>query len=321
LSVLVLLGQDDLKSSAPAVVTAGRSIAHSADTDLCALYVGGHDPDLPRQLSGLGLSMVYVCEDDDLSFRRSEVMVAVAHELVLELGPDFIIGAASISGKGCFASLSARLDADLAQDCIDWEWSGGLIVTKPLHGEKALCRLSLLRQPAMVTLRPNLFPVRREGTDVPMVTQRVKPSVPLQVQVKKIVKATSEALNLSDARVVVSGGRGIGSPDKWELLRQLCRPLGAALGASRAAVDSGWISQSHQVGQTGKVVSPDIYIACGISGAIQHLAGIRNAKTIIAINIDQDAPIFDYCDFGIVGDLFVILPIFTAELQSRDVYK
>jgi len=316
LSVLVLLGQDDLKSSAPAVVTAGRSIAHCADTDLCALYVGGHNPDLSQQLSGLGLSSVYVCEDDDLAFRGSEVMVAVAHELVREIGPDFIVGAASMSGKESFASLSARIDADLAQDCIDWEWSGGLIVTKPLYGGKALCRLSLFRLPAMVTLRPNLFPVRREGTDVPMVTQLEKPSVPFQVQIKKIVKATSETLSLSDAKVVVSGGRGIGSPDRWELLRQLCRPLGAALGASRAAVDSGWISHSYQVGQTGKVVSPDIYIACGISGAIQHLAGIRNAKTIIAINNDKEAPIFEYCDFGIVGDLFVILPILTAELQS-----
>lgn len=316
MSVLVLLDQDGLKSSALAVVTAGHSIARSAAKDLCALYVGEHTPHLSRQLAGLGLSRVYICEDDALSFRGSEVMVSVAHELVREISPDFILGLASISGKEYFSALSARLDTDLAQDCIDLEWSGGLVVTKPLYGGKALCRFSLFREPVMVTLRPNLFPVYREGADVPLVMQREKPIKPLQTQVKKIVRAAGETLSLSDARVVVSGGRGLGSPDNWELLRQLCRPLDAALGASRAAVDAGWIHHSYQVGQTGKVVNPDLYIACGISGAIQHLAGIRNAKKIIAINKDPEAPIFDYCDYGLVGDLFEVVPVLVDELKS-----
>jgi len=316
LSVLVLLDQrGELKTAALEAVTAGRAIARKAGKDLYALYIGHSNPHLAQDLAGFDLKTVFACEGDQLTFCTSESLVATAIDLIRDLGPDVILGTASAVGKEYCASLAARLDVELIQDCVGLVWDDGLVVTKPVYGGKALAEFKLGEVPAMATLRPHLFQISREGTKAPEIVQREKPTESLRSVIKEVVQSTGDILELTEARIVVSGGRGIGGPENWALLQKLCTTLGAALGASRATVDAGWIHHGCQVGQTGKVVSPDLYVACGISGAIQHLAGIRNARTIVAINKDPAAPIFEYCDYGLVGDLFEIVPVLTDELR------
>jgi electron transfer flavoprotein alpha subunit len=316
-SVLVILEQQDgVTTAALAAAAAGRDLASRAGTELHALSVGPCDSQLAAVLGGLGIKTVHAYETDPLAARSGERVVAAALDLVARTGPHFILAPASTLGKESCAALAARLDADLVQDCVALEWQDGLVVTKPVYGGKAHARTRLSGSPALATLRPNLFPLRRSGAALPEVVVNQLPEVPWRTTVTSVARHAGELLNLTEAHIVVSGGRGLGGPDHWEPLRCLCKRLGAALGASRAAVDAGWIDHACQVGQTGKVVSPDLYIACGISGAVQHLAGIRDARTIVAINRDSDAPIFACCDYGLVGDLFEIVPALTEALPA-----
>lgn len=318
MSVLVLLDQrSELRPADLEALTTGRELARQAGTILSALYVGRGNPDLARQLTGFDIDTVYVYEGASMVDCTGEEYVSIAHELVQELRAVIILATASALGKETMAALAARYDVELAQECVGLRWDNGLHVTRPVYGGKVHAGLWLNRIPAMATLRANLFAVGREGTVAPKMVQRQKPAVSMRTFIRSVVQSVSETQELSAARIVVAGGRGIGRAENWTLLRQLCRTLGATLAASRATVDAGWINHSFQVGQTGKVVSPDLYFACGISGAVQHLAGIRNAKTIVAINKDPDAPIFDYCDYGMVGDLFEIVPALIEGLNCR----
>lgn len=317
MSVLVLLDQrGKLSTAALEAVTVGSAIARTAGMDLNALYVGSHNPQLRHDLNGLGIKTIYTCEDDALTLYLSESYVAIAFELVNELKPAIILGSATAIGKAYCAALAARLGVELVQDCTGLGWNGILSATKPVYGGKVLTEVRISNCPAMATLRPNMFPVNRDRADAQEIVRRAYAGEALQTTIKAVVRTAGETMELSEAKIVVSGGRGIGGPENWPLLQDLCKTLGAALGASRATVDAGWINHGCQVGQTGKVVNPDLYIACGISGAIQHLAGIRNAKTIVAINKDPEAPIFDYCDYGLVGDLFEIVPLLADQLKT-----
>ncbi|MBN1140295.1 MAG: electron transfer flavoprotein subunit alpha/FixB family protein [Deltaproteobacteria bacterium] len=193
---------------------------------------------------------------------------------------------------------------------------GTPLVRKPLYAGKILADLRLDHSPALVTLRPRSVKGAKRDGPIPRIVGHEPSLSPLRCVLKELVPLSTGAVKLTEARVIVAGGRGIGGPDNWTALRELCDILGAALGASRAAVDAGWIHQGHQVGQTGKTVSPDLYIACGISGTIQHRAGMSNAGTVVAINRDPGAEIFQYCDYGLVGDLFEIVPKLTLELKA-----
>jgi electron transfer flavoprotein alpha subunit len=208
----------------------------------------------------------------------------------------------------------------LAQDCIalGTTANGTPLVRKPLYAGKLLADLRLVRQPALVTLRPASFQIERSGDALPAIAYHtMKNPNNLRSSIKEVVKVSAGMAELADARIVVSGGRGMGGADHWAVLQELCQELGAALGASRAAVDAGWIHHPHQIGQTGKAVSPDLYIACGISGAVQHLAGMRSAHKVVAINKDPTAEIFQHCDYGIVGDLFEVVPMLIQELKAQ----
>jgi len=213
--------------------------------------------------------------------------------------------------------VAARLGVGLASDVTELGLEGGkIVVTRPVYAGKALLRMRLEASPALVSIRPNTMPIAEtpkagtaSPTAVPAFTQRVT--------VKAIKAPATAALDVAEAPIVVSGGRGLKEPQHFALLEELAGALGnAAVGASRAVVDAGWRDHGAQVGQTGKTVSPGLYVAVGISGAIQHLAGMRTAKVIVAINRDKDAPIFKVADYGIVGDLFEVVPRLTAEVKK-----
>ncbi len=317
MSVLVLLEQRGrLRKCAFEAAVAARDIARAAGLPLNAVYIGASLADETAELAGLGIARVYAYENETLRHYSNDAHVGIVEGLVRELGAQVVIGSASALGKELCASVAARLDVDLVQDCVSCAWDNGLTAVKPLYAGKVLSTVRLTGTPAMISLRPNVVSVARDDSPAPEIERRPMPEVTLRSVIKAVTEAAAGVVELTEAKVVVSGGRGLGGPEGWPVLKELCAVLGAALGASRAAVDSGWIHHSHQVGQTGKVVCPDVYIACGISGAIQHQAGMRPAKIIVAINKDPSAPIFKVCDYGIVGDLYEIVPLLTQELKQ-----
>ncbi len=317
MSVLVLLEQrGTLKACALEAASAASKIAQGAGMELNALLIGQSFADQAGELAGLGVNKVYAYENSALGHYSNDAYVPIARDLAEELGAKVIIGSSSALGKEFCASVAARLGAELAQDCTGVQWDNGVVATKPIYAGKVISELAFTTEPAMVSLRPNVIPVERDGEAAPEVVSRDMPSLDLRTVIKEAAEAAAGAIDVTEAKIVVSGGRGIGGPENWPVLQNLCDVTGAALGASRAAVDAGWIEHSHQVGQTGKVVGPDLYIACGISGAIQHMAGMRTSRTIVAVNKDKDAPIFKVCDYGIVGDMMEVVPALTEELKK-----
>ena len=317
MSVLVLLEQRGrLRKCAFEAASAARDIARAAGVPLNAVYIGQSLTDELAELAGLGIARVYAYENEGLRHYSNDAYVGIVESLVRELGATIVVGSASALGRELCASVAARLDVDLVQDCVSCAWDNGLKAVKPLYAGKVLSSVRVTGGPAMVSLRPNVVPVVRDDSPAPELERRSMPGVSLRSVLKSVAEAASGTVELTEAKVVVSGGRGLGGPEGWPVLLELCDVLGAALGASRAAVDSGWIHHSHQVGQTGKVVCPDVYIACGISGAIQHQAGMRPSRIIVAINKDPSAPIFKVCDYGIVGDLYEIVPMLARELKQ-----
>jgi electron transfer flavoprotein alpha subunit len=317
MSVLVLLEQrGSLKPCAFEAATAASAIARAAGLELDAVYIGQSLADQAADLAGFGIRTVYAYEHTQLGHYSSDAYVPIVRDLVGELGSTIVIGSATALGKELCASTAARLGVELVQDAIACRWDGGLRATKPVYAGKVLSEVSVSDSPSMVSLRPNTVAVNRGAGDAPPVVQRAMPSVSLRTVIKEAVEAATGTVELTEAKIVVSAGRGVGGPEGLPVVERLARAMGAAFGASRAVVDAGWIHHSHQVGQTGKVVSPDVYVACGISGAIQHQAGMRTSKVIVAINKDPQANIFKICDYGIVGDLFEICPLLTEAVEK-----
>ena len=317
MSVLVLLEQrGELKACALEAATAANKVAQAAGMELNAVYIGQSLANDSAQLAGLGIKTVYAFENDALKYYSNDGYVPIVRDLAQALGAKVIIGSSSALGKELCASVAARLGVELVQDAIDVQWDNGLVAKKPVYAGKVLADVRISDDPAMVSLRPNVIAIEKNGDATPTVEQRPMPEVSLRTVLKEAAEAAAGQIELTEAKIVVSGGRGIGGPENWPVVQDLADAMGAALGASRATVDAGWIHHSHQVGQTGKVVSPDVYVACGISGAIQHQAGMRTAKIIVAINKDPNAPIFKICDYGIVGDLFEICPLLAAEVRK-----
>lgn len=317
MSVLLLLEQrGQLKRCAFEAATVAGQIARAAGMDLNAVYIGPSLGDETAALAGFGIGKVFAYENEALRHYSNDAYVGIVTDLAKELGAKVVLGSATALGKELCASVAARLEVELVQDCVGLAWADGLTAVKPLYAGKVLSEVRVLSVPAMASLRPNVVTVARDGDVMPEVVSRPMPEVSLRTVLKAVAEAAAGVVELTEAKIVVSGGRGIGGPENWPVLQALCDVLGAALGASRAAVDAGWIHHQHQVGQTGKVVSPDLYVACGISGAIQHQAGMRTSKLIVAINKDPEAPVFKICDYGIVGDLFEVVPLLANELRQ-----
>lgn len=317
MSVLAILpGSGKLCGTDLEIVTAAHNVAAGLASHVDIFRIGSPgNLQLADQLAGFGVRHVYLCNDMGASWILPERMIPAITEIVSKTDSRVVLAPATPDGRELMASLAERLAADLVQDCSSIYWDGVLKVTKSMYGGRVLSHLELSGKPALATLRPRMVSVNKEGDTEPEIIPMDLPDVDAGVTLMEIIRSVDQTQDVSDARIIVSGGRGLGGPDNWPILQELCDVLGAALGASRAAVDAGWIAQSHQVGQTGKVVSPDLYIACGISGAIQHLAGIRDAGVVVAINRDPEAEIFEYCDYGIVGDLLTIIPAITENLK------
>ncbi|MFC1573106.1 electron transfer flavoprotein subunit alpha/FixB family protein, partial [Candidatus Eisenbacteria bacterium] len=232
--------------------------------------------------------------------------------------PDLVMMISTSMGKDLAPRVAARLGIPLLSDCITLsEADGGFEATKSMYGGKVFATVGTSRTPAMATLRPSAYPVP-EATDATATAEPLTFDTPGEggAKVVEVLKQEEGVLDVQEADIVVSGGRGLKEPKNFELIEGLAKVLGGAVGASRAAVDAGWMDHSHQVGQTGKAVAPKLYVAVGISGAIQHLAGMRTSKCIVAVNKDPDAPIFNMADYGIVGDLFKVVPLLTEAIQK-----
>ncbi len=286
-----------------------------------ALVLGQGVDQVAQQAFHYGADQVVKADDATLQAYRFEPYVALLAKLVQEHHPSFILAAATTSGRELLAGAAAEVNGGLLTDVTDLTLEGGkLHAIRPVLGGKVLCaeavigdgpQFATLRTRAFKALDPDTSRVGEVLTAAPVLSENQ-----ISTKIEGVQQAAS-TISLTDANVIVAGGRGVGGPDGFKPVRELANALGAALGASRPAVDAGWIPYEHQVGQTGKVVSPDLYIAVGISGAIQHQAGMRTAKTIVAINKDPEAPIFKLARYGIVGDLFEILPALTQAFKQK----
>jgi electron transfer flavoprotein alpha subunit len=272
-----------------------------------------------RQLAAWGADRVWLWQDPGLAPYRGEVWAAVVAELAGKESPRAIWGAVTSRQRELLARLAARLGVGLAADCVAFALADGqLLATRPVYAGKLLARVTWKRTPWLATLRPNVFKAADENAGAAPKVERASGALPAAAGtfVERREEAQTGLPELTEAEIVVSGGRGLKGPENFALLEDLAQVLGAAVGASRAAVDAGWRPHRFQVGQTGRTISPKLYIGCGISGAIQHLAGMRTSKVICAVNKDPEAPIFKIADFGLVGDLFEVVPQLKEEFKK-----
>jgi electron transfer flavoprotein alpha subunit len=291
----------------------GRAVALVLAEDAAA--VAGH-------LGGLGLDEAVCISSPELARYRARPYVEAAGAVVKKHGPGHVLVGGTVSGREFAASLAAYLDTGVASDCVELEWSGdGLVGKRPVYGGRLLQTVQWTGDgPRVASVRPRAYedPGGAGGEAPSVVTEdAVVPPEALDTEIVEFRKEEGETVNLADADVIVSGGRGLGSPDNFSVVRELATELGAQVGASRAVVDAGWIPYPHQVGQTGKTVRPKLYVAVGISGAIQHLAGMKTSETIVAINKDRTAPIFKVTNWGFVGDALEIVPKVTKRIRER----
>jgi len=301
------------------VVTAARTVADSMGAEVHAFLLGG--PGIERAAGGLGVfgaDKIFVAEGPDVSTYSSEAYTTIVTDFVKDHACEVAIFGASAMGKDLAPRVAARLGVGYVADCMDLAVEDGrLVASHPRYAGKLLSRVTFARSPAVLSVRANVFtPVQRPAPGVvEQVTFRVDPAG-FGAILKEIRASAGKKADVGEAAIVVSGGRGLRDPENFKLLEDLAEALGGAVGASRAVVDAGWRPHAEQVGQTGKTVSPQLYFAIGISGAIQHLAGMRTSRYIVAINKDPDAPIFKIADYGIVGDLFEVVPRLTEEVRK-----
>ena len=307
------------KSSLETLAEARRRAADLGDT-AAAVLAGASLAGPAEAAAAAGAAKVYVLEDPALAEYSSQAYAIAVAAFAAEAAPAALFFPATAMGKDLAPRVAARLGVALAADCTRIEVSdGALEYTRPIYAGKALLTMRLKSSPQLASLRPNVFPA---GPPAPGAGEIVKaaaaiPDGAVKGKVAEILKEESAELDVTEADVVVSGGRGLKGPEAFALLRDLAAVFPrAAVGASRSAVDSGWIGHQHQVGQTGKTVSPQLYVAVGISGAIQHLAGMSCSKVIVAVNKDPEAPIFKVADYGILGDLFEVVPKLKEELKK-----
>jgi len=300
----------------------GRKLADRRGTTLSACVLGYQAEPIARQAIAYGADRVFLVDDPTLEVYRTDPYARILVELVKKYKPEIFLLGASTRGRDLAGAVATYIYTGLTADCTGLEIEEGtnlLLQIRPAFGNIMATIKCPDNRPQMATVRHHVFemPVPDESREGQIIRETpVLPEDRIASKVLDLIVEKNE-VNLADAKIIVSGGRGLKGPEGFTILHELADVLGGAVGASRAAVDAGWISYAHQVGQTGRTVRPDLYIACGISGAIQHQAGMRTSKVIVAINKDPEAPIFQIADYGIVGDLFTVVPALTRALKRR----
>jgi electron transfer flavoprotein alpha subunit len=320
--ILVVCEQENgiPKKTAYELLSKARSLVAEVGGDLTALVIGSGDA---ADLGTYGPSAVYTVDGADFSSGATGAWVRALEAAVAETDPAVVLGAASARTREAFPRLAARLGAGMGTECTDLRAEGGRVVgRRPMYAGKAFADVHISSALSLFTVRPNSFPgaAPNGGTAAATPLTVVLQDGDLSARVVGTEEPKGETLDLAEADRIVSGGRPTDSSDNFDsLIRPLASALGATVGASRAAVDAGYAPHNEQVGQTGKVVNPSLYIACAISGAIQHLAGMRTSRVIVAINKNPEAPIFQHATYGIVGDIFEICPMLTEEAQRQGI--
>ena len=301
----------------------GRELAEQLKVELAAVLLGEKREERAQELIGYGADKVYLVDHEKLKDFRDDSYADVLVDVIGEYKPEIVLAGATSIGRSLIPKVAARLETGLTADCtgldIDEE-KKILLQTRPAFGGNIMATIICPNhRPQMATVRHKVmkeapFDRNRKGE---IIRIEVDPKrIPSRTEVIKMVESMEETVLLEEADIIVSGGRGLGAPENFKLIEELAKTLGGAVGASRATVDAGWIPYAHQVGQTGKTVCPKIYIACGISGQIQHLAGMQSSRVIVAINKDPDAPIFNVATYGIVGDLFEVVPALIKKFKE-----
>lgn len=305
------------------LLSPGKAMAAKQGGALVAVVIGSGVEAAVQAAAAHGADKVLVVDGAEYRHYTTDAYAIALCTLVEKYGPTSMLIGATNNGRDLGPRVSCRLKTGLTADCtgldVDEE-SGNVAWTRPAFGGNLMATILCPdHRPQIGTVRPGVF---KKGTAGAAHAEIIREDIhvadkDIRTQVLELIRDMGEEnVDLEGAEIIVSGGRGVGGPEGFEPIRALAKALGATVGASRAAVDSGWISHAHQVGQTGKTVGPKLYIACGISGAIQHIAGMSGSDVIVAINKDPDAPIFDVADYGVVGNLFEVLPVLTEEIKK-----
>ena len=304
------------------LLAAGRGLADQLGQELSAGLLGTGLESAAGEAFAFGADRVYVMEHTLLDSYQVDLYLAAMERLCATASPNVLLMGRTQIGREVAPRLAFRLGVGLAQDCLDMRidpGSGRLLADRPVEGGNAVATVSCFGTPQVAAVRPKVYeprePDRTRSGDVVQVSVELEPSM-ARVKVVEVVSEEAEGVKLEDASIVVAGGRGLGGPEPFKHLEELARIIGAGIGASRAAVDSGWVPPPWQIGLTGKTITPDLYITVGISGASQHMAGCSGAKVIVAINKDQDANIFKEARYGVVGDWKNVLESFTEALRE-----
>ncbi len=319
-NILVFAEQRDgqLKSYALEAISEGRRLADGAGGTLSVCVIGAGITGLGTSVTSHGADKIYLAEDGGLGVYSPGAYAKLLKDALTSSDAEVVLLSSSAMGRELGAILAAKADASLLSDVVETTWDGDhLVVKRPVYAGKAFLKVAARKAPVVVTLRPNVFAAEEKaGAGVVENMVVAQSDAESSVTVTETVMKASSRPELTEASIIVSGGRGMGGPENYNIIEALADSLGAAVGASRAAVDAGWRPHADQVGQTGKTVSPNLYIACGISGAIQHLAGMNSSKCIVAINTDPEAPIFKVANYGIVADLFEVVPALNTAFKE-----
>ncbi|MEK7264247.1 MAG: electron transfer flavoprotein subunit alpha/FixB family protein [Bacteroidota bacterium] len=320
MKILVFTEQREgkFKRTAYEAISAGKKLATELNAELIALAIGNNLDAQVNEFGAYGISRVIVVADARLQMYSTTAYAKIIAEVAEKENAQIIFLSASQMGKDLAPRIAVKLDAGCASDCIALSVENGdIVATRPVYAGKATINVKINSAIKIFTLRPNVFTAKTTDAVTPTIEKFPVALTDADFASKVIhISVATGRPDVTEATIVISGGRGMKAPENFQLIEALADTLGAGVGASRAVVDAGWRSHDEQVGQTGKTVSPSVYIACGISGAVQHLAGMSGSKCIVAINKDKDAPIFQIADYGIVGDALTVLPAMVVEVKK-----